>query len=89
MKVVTLHYPVDKITEKAISIVGDFGKVWIPRSQLVDAKKRKSGDVYEYKVTIPYWLASEKGLTARDYNGNYVYISEADVDFVNVRKGIV
>lgn len=77
---VTLYYPVTKITNKAILLQSDLGLTWIPRSQLLGAYKRKSGDVTEYKTIIPYWLAEKEGFLATDGQGYYKYISSADIN---------
>lgn len=52
-------------TEKAI-LVGQDGttnekdRVWLPKSQVEFAKKSKSTS--EYEVTLPEWLALQRGL---------------------------
>ena len=79
MKKVILYYPIEKTTEKAFALRIDHDfLVWFPKSQ-AKAYKRQIGEHTEYKTVVPYWLAEQKGLLAKDFNGDYVYISDADI----------
>jgi ligand-binding sensor domain-containing protein len=79
MKLVNLYYPIEKVTEKAVALrIDEKILVWLPKSQ-IKAYKRQVQGVTQYKTVVPYWLAEEKGLLVKDFNGNYVYISDADI----------
>lgn len=79
MKAVNLYYPIESVTEKAVALRIDKNfLVWLPKSQ-IKAYKRQLQGVTQYKTIVPYRLAEEKGLLAKDFNGNYVYISDADI----------
>jgi hypothetical protein len=79
MKKVVLYYPIEKVTEKAIALRIDHNFLtWFPKS-MIKAYKRVVNGCPQYKTIIPYWMAEEKGLLAKDFNGNYVYISDADI----------
>ncbi len=79
MKTVTVYYPVERVTDKAVSLRTDFGIVWLPKSQ-VECYKRNTRGSIEYKTVMPLWLARENGFTAQGHAGNYLYISPADID---------
>lgn len=73
-------------TDKAVQIFveGEL-TIWIPRSILIKGTKRtwKGSDVTEYAFTLPYWFASQEGLTVTDGWGIPKYpidinIEEAD-----------
>jgi len=79
MKSVNLYYPIEKTTEKAIALrVDENFLVWLPKS-LIRAYKRQVQGVTEYKTVVPYWLAEEKGLLVKNFRGDFVYISDADI----------
>lgn len=52
-----------KVTE--LAILYDFGgeQIWIPKSQIIDSEEvlNRFG-VVSGKITIPFWLALDKGL---------------------------
>ena len=48
-------------TGKALLIYDGKKEVWIPKSQIEEARKSKDGKIN--RVTLPEWLATDKGLT--------------------------
>lgn len=79
MKMVVLYYPIERMTQKAIALRIDHNfLVWFPKSH-IKAYKRRINGYTQYKTIVPYWLAEEKGLLVKDFNGDYVYISSADI----------
>ncbi|WP_142309932.1 hypothetical protein [Bacillus pseudomycoides] len=57
---------VNKDTEKAVQVRIEDDLFWFPKSQVL-VQKRKIKDFTEQRIILPYWLAKEKGLLAKDH----------------------
>lgn len=63
---------IGKITKKSFQIRLENDLIWLPKSQ-TRAQFLQDGEFKQYRVIVPYWLASEKGFFAKSYNGTKLY----------------
>lgn len=57
---IDIHVRAKHLTDKAILVTADDeNDVWLPLAKI---ELRSNGKVNEYEVTMPEWLAIEKGL---------------------------
>lgn len=63
---------IGKVTEKSFQIRLDHDLIWLPKSKTRAQVSQKDG-FNQYRVIVPYWLASEKGFFAKSHNGINLY----------------
>ncbi|PGK15216.1 hypothetical protein CN895_07655 [Bacillus cereus] len=70
---------VNQDTEKAVQVRIDDDLFWFPKSQVL-VQQRKLENYTEQRIILPYWLAEEQGLLAKNHAGYSLYpIQQTDI----------